>query len=416
MGLSASFKTVWSREMQEVLWVSNIWRPTANFRLESELEDGDRVKRIRLNKGVPQDYTRYQDLTFAQKTTSAEELVVDKTPTNPFVISDLDELQSTPKARSDATNYAVEQLNNIINGYYTAQVVNAGATVDAASFGGTAGQGALVTPANVKKLFTIAQRRLGRQNVVSYKTGESPLFANITPEIYQALIEMLGDKETPLGDTMGENGHAGRYMGFDLYVTNGGYVTLDLGLATNPTDADTISFQIADRTITVTFKSTVDAGVTAGQVKIASTVDLTRANLVAFLNAPGTTVADSTNAGYNALAEEDQALLYGSVWTNNNSTDKATATWRGAGSPILGETLTAAADVWTVGLNISHCLFGKKGSIDAVLQRNPKIQIDRAENRIEEWKIKPYTLFGFKTFADGARKLVNVKVDITSIT
>jgi hypothetical protein len=69
---------------------------------------------------------------------------------------------------------------------------------------------------------------------------------------------------------------------------------------------------------------------------------------------------------------------------------------------------------WTPGKNISNNLFGKKGSIDFVIQRYPKIQIDAAENRIEEWKIKPYTLFGKKTFADGARKLVNVKTDTTS--
>lgn len=414
MALSASFKTVWSREMQEQLWVTNVWRPQANFRLESELKDGDTVKRIRASKMVPQDYTRYSDATFQQGTTTAESLTVDKTPTIPFIISDLDELQSTPKARKEFTDYAVEQMNNIINGWYTAEVTNAGSVIDASNFGGTAGQGATITPANVKKMFAIAQRNLGRQNVYKFKPGESEFFANIGPDLYQALVESLGDRESMLGDKLSENGHAGRFGIFDLYVHNAGYWTGDLYMATNPTDGDTIVIKVADQTITLTAKTTVDAGVTAGQFKIASTVDLTRANLVAFLNAPGTTVADSTNAGYNALSTDHQVILYGSTWTNNNSTDKATVTWRGVGSPIVSETLTAAADVWTVGTNIAHNLFGKKGAIDFVIQRQPKIQIDAAENRIEEWKIKPYTLFGKKTFADGARKLVNVKVETTS--
>jgi hypothetical protein len=78
------------------------------------------------------------------------------------------------------------------------------------------------------------------------------------------------------------------------------------------------------------------------------------------------------------------------------------------------ETLTDATDGWATGKNISHCMFGRKGAVDFVIQRYPKIEIDRAENRIEEYKIKPYTLFGKKTFTDGARKLVNVKVDTTS--
>ncbi len=414
MALSASFKTVWSREMQEVLWVTNVWRPQANFRLEDELKDGDKIKRIRPSKMVPQDYTRYSDLTFQEGTTSAEELTVATTPTIPFIISDLDELQSTPKARARFTDMAVEQLNNIINGYYTAEVANATSVVDAADFGGTSGQGATITPANINKMFSIAQKRLGRQNVYKYKPGEAQFFANLTPELYQALLERLEGKESILGDKLAVNGHAGQYMGFDLYVHNAGYFTGDLYMATNPTDGDTLVIKVADQTITITFKATL--GSTAGNVHIASTVDITRANLVEFLNSPGTSEAEDTDTGYVALSAEHQAVLYGSTWTNNNSTDKATVTWRGVGTPILSETLTAAADGFSTGLNINHNMFGKKGAVDFVIQRYPKIQIDPAENRIEEFKIKPYTLFGKKTFTDGARKLVNVKVDGTSYT
>src|SRR5687767_8251600 len=104
MALSASFKTVWAREMQEILWVTNVWRPQANFRLEDELKDGDTVKRIYPSKMVPTDYTRYSDITFQRATTGSESLTVDKTPTIPFEHSDLDELQSTPKARKRFTD------------------------------------------------------------------------------------------------------------------------------------------------------------------------------------------------------------------------------------------------------------------------------------------------------------------------
>jgi hypothetical protein len=407
MALSASFKTVWSREMQEVLWVTNVWRPQANFRLEDELQDGDRVKRIKPSKMVPTNYTRYSDITFQEGTTSAEELVVDTTPTVPFIISQLDELQSTPKARERFTNMAVEQLNNIINGYYTAEVTNATSAIDASNFGGTAGQGATITPANIRKLFAISQRNLGRQNVYKFKPGESEFFANLTPDIYQALVEALGDRESALGDKLSENGHAGRFGIFDLYVHNAGYWTGQLNLATQPTANDTLVIKVADQTMTITFVGTI--GTTAGNVLIGANVDATRANLAGLLNAPGTT--SSTQVAFSA---EQQAALYGLTATNNNSTDQLTITWRGVGAPILSETLTDTTDGWATGKNISHCMFGKKGSVDFVIQRYPKIQVDSAENRIEEFKIKPYTLFGKKTFSDGARKLVNVKVDTTS--
>ena len=407
MALSASFKTVWSREMQEVLWVTNVWKPQANFRLEDELKDGDTIKRIIPSKMVPQDYTRYSDLTFQQGTTTGETLTVATTPTIPFIISDLDELQSTPKARAKFTDMAVEQLNNIINGYYTAEVTNATSVIDAANFGGTAGQGASITPANINKVFSIAQRNLGRQNVLMSKPGESEFFANLTPDLYKALLERLEGKESVLGDKLAENGHAGMFMGFDLYVHNAGYWTGELGLATQPTDGDTVVIKVADRTITFTFKTTL--GSTAGNVLIGASNDTAGANLAALLNAPGTTTANGV-----ALATDDQAVLYGLTATYTAATDKLTITWRGVGAPIVSETLTATADTWNTGKNISHCMFGKKGSVDFVIQRYPKIQVDPAENRIEEFKVKPYTLFGKKTFADGARKLVNVKVDTTS--
>ena len=56
-------------------------------------------------------------------------------------------------------------------------------------------------------------------------------------------------------------------------------------------------------------------------------------------------------------------------------------------------------------------MFGVKGAVDFVMQKQIGMEIDKLPNRIGEYLIKPYTLFGKKTFADGAKKLVDVKVD-----
>jgi hypothetical protein len=93
-----------------------------------------------------------------------------------------------------------------------------------------------------------------------------------------------------------------------------------------------------------------------------------------------------------------------------------TFTWRGVGAPVTSSSLTAAADGWVSGKNISNCMFGVKGAVDMVIQRAIGLDVDKAENRIEEFKIKPFALFGLKTFQDGAPKIVNVKVDTTSYT
>ena len=402
--LSASFRTLWSREMQEKFWVTNLWKPQANFRLESELVEGVTVKRVRRSATVPQDYTRYSDVTFQDITNTAEQLDITKTPVIPFIISNLDELQSYPTSREHYTEDVVNQLNNVINGWYCAEAVNAKSTIDAADFGGTGGNGAVITAGNIQKVFALAQKKIGRQNVYKYQPGQSQFFFNCTPDVYQVLLEYLAGKESVLGDRAGDNGFAGQYFNFDIYVSNGSYWTGTLGLATNPTANDTITVKVADQTLTFTFVSAI--GSTAGNVLIAGSAAATGANLAALINAPMTTTANGV-----ALTADQAAVLYGSTATY--ASNQLTLTWRGVGAPVVSSSLTATSDGWVSGKNISNLMFGRKGAVDMVVQRYPKIDIDKAENRIEEWKIKPYSLFGLKTFSDGARKLGNVKVDTT---
>jgi len=42
-------------------------------------------------------------------------------------------------------------------------------------------------------------------------------------------------------------------------------------------------------------------------------------------------------------------------------------------------------------------MFGEKGAVDFVIQKQPTVQIEKAENRLG-FKVIPYTLFGKKTF------------------
>lgn len=407
--VSASFATIWAAEMQKMDFTSNVWRPQANFRLERELKGGNKINRQYRSRPVAQTYTRGTDVTLNTLTDTTEYLQVATTPVIPFYISDLDELQSTPGSRSGYTRDAVEYMQNIINGYYTAEVANASSVVDAADVSGTSGKGISVDASNIDKLFSIAMKRLGRNNVFNYKAGSSPFAANLTPDLYQVLLERIAGRESILGDKLSVNGHAGMYMGFDLYVHNGGYWTGQLYMPTVPTDGDTVVLKVADQTITFTFKTAI--GTTAGNILIDGTNDNAGTNLAALINAGGTT-SDSGVSNV-SLSNDHKSYLYGLSATWTSATDLLTLTWRGVGAPIVSETFTSANNVWSSGYNISNCLFTTKGAVDMVLQRYPKIQVDRDPDRVEEHIIKIYSLFGLKTFADGARRMVNVKVDTT---
>jgi hypothetical protein len=391
--LSASFPTRWAREMQERLEKMDVFRKQANFRLESDLKDGDTVKRVYRSNIVPGEYTRGSDVTFKDITDTAETLTVDKTPVMPFYVDDLDALQSHYDTREQYTADTVKDLNHIIDGYYLAEVTNATNTIDAADFGGTAGNGASITPANIQKMFAIAKKKLARRNV----SGQ--MFANLTPDVMQALLEYLAGKESALGDKTGEAGHQGRYYGFDLYETNAAYWTGLLNMATQPTDGDTVVIN----GVTFTFKTTL--GSTAGNVLIGASADAARANLTALINAPGTTTAQGV-----ALSNDNQALLYGIAATNDDTANTMAITYRGAGGIVVSETFTDATDAWSTTKCMNHLMFGVKGAVDFVIQKQPTVQIEKAENRLG-WKVIPHTLFGKKTFQDGAKKLVNVKVN-----
>jgi hypothetical protein len=395
--LSASFPTRWSREMQERLEKMDVFRKQANFRLESDLKDGDTVKRVYRSNIVPADYTRGTDVTFKDITDTAESLVVDKTPVMPFYVDDLDALQSHYDTRSQYTNDVVNDLNHIIDGWYQAEVTNATNTIDASDFGGTAAAGAVITPSNIQKLFALAQKKLARRNV---KMGN--LFANLTPDVYQALLEYLAGKESVLGDRTGENGSMGSYYGFDLFVTNAAYWTGELTLGATPSDGDVITIN----GVTFTFKTTL--GSTAGNVAIGANAAASCTNLTTLINAPGTTTANVV-----ALANDDQAKLYG--LTATDGTTKVTFTYRGAGGIVTTSTFTSASNLWHASNNMNQLMFGEKGAVDFVIQKAPTVQIEKAEARLG-YKVIPYTLFGKKTFQDGAKKLVKVKVNTVSYT
>lgn len=385
--------------MQERLEKMDVFRKQANFRLESDLKDGDTVKRVYRSNIRPADYSRGTDVTFVDITDTAESLTVDKSPVLPFYVDDLDALQSHYDTRGKYTDDVVKDLNHVIDGWYLAEVANATNVIDAADFGGTATNGATITPANIQKMFALAQKKLARQNV---KMGN--MFANLTPDVYQTLLEYLAGKESQLGDRTGENGSMGSYFGFDLFVSNAVYWTGLLSIATQPTDGDTVTIN----GVTFTFKTTL--GTDPGNVAIAGSADAARANLSELINAPGT-----TDAGQVALSASNQAKLYGLASVDSAGADTLTLTYRGAGGIVVSETLTDTTDGWSTTKNMNHLMFGEKGAVDFVIQKQPTVQVEKAENRLG-FKVIPYTLFGKKTFQDGTKKLVDIKVNTVSYT
>lgn len=416
-------QTVWTKEYQSTHYKIPVYPAISNYRLKADLKKGNTVKRTYARQMVAKTMGGGGEFTRQTIIDTEESLVVNNEKDASFYLKSLDELQNhLPVQQKYArnSNAAIhQQIDATVLGTY-ASFTN---VLDASYFQGISGNGIEVTSANVPQLFSGVNLLLQRANIfiaiaakfTAIKSEDSQFdmgVAVISPDVMNKIIERLEGKATALGDSVGVQGHIGMYMGYNLFVSNALAWTGQLYLPTNPTDGDGITIN----GVALTFKDTVDAGVTAGQIEIGSTVDITRATLSTFITGGGaTTTADGT-VGTNAVSAtpdssgfSDQDRLSNITATNNNTADTMNLVALGKGYVRVTETLTAAANVWTSGLQIQHCLIGVANAIDVVIQAEPSVD-QRKRDGFVGWDIVTWAAWGVKVFNDGLGKMVDVKV------
>jgi len=399
--LSASFPEYWSRRMQRQYYKSKVFKMLAKMEEQKLLKNGDKVHRpyrsdlTYNNMGSEGSYTR-QDVTDTD-----ESLTIDVKPETSFYVQEVDEIQSNYKTTNEYADDAADVIGDKIDGdilgeydqkYSGNQVANYELTAS-----GTAGDGIGFTAStsNIWKVFSIANQKLTALNIPLQNR-----WAVISPEFYRTLWDFLQGKDTNLGDTVGTNGKIGTYAGMELYLSNNLGWSARLEFGTNPTNTDTVTIN----GVTFTFLATL--GTTAGNVHICSDAANSLTNFVTFLNTPGTSIAEDTNAGAVALSAADQVKMKGIVATDG--TTYMTLKAEGKSYVAVSETLTAAADTWTTTKQIQHQLFGQGKPTDLVIQKYPNLRIKDRDGYIGK-DFVTWTLYGLKTFREGTKKLVDVQ-------
>jgi hypothetical protein len=417
-----TFKTVFSAEYQMSHYKEPVYQIFADTRLESGLTKGQTIARsyasdVQVNDMGADGSYQTQAITDTQET-----LVINKEKEASIYIKKLDEMQAhLPLKQKYGRKLANALINQIDGDVLGAMYSGAGTSLDDGSFAGTTGNGFTVTASNVATVFSTAMQKLRLKNVIYNKRfqGGSKLevpegmpSAAVSPEILTYIELFLGGKDTLLGDKVSTNGYSGYFMGFEMFLSNALPWTGTLALSVNPTDGDTMVFN----GVTLTFKTTVDAGVTAGQVKIASTVDLTRANLTAYFNAGGaTTVADATDVGYNALSVANQRLFKNITATNSNSADTMALVVTGSGTVVVSSTFTSASNSWTTTKQQLHILFALSKSCSLVVQKDPSLEDNFVSGKIGRDYIA-WVVYGIKVFVDQAPQIVQLSVNSSSFT
>lgn len=392
--LSSLNPTFWAREAEKSLFVENKAMAIANTTLRNLVAgEGDTVKKTIVSYPAAATYVPGTDITATAVTGSAETLSIATFKASLVKIDDTEKAQSIIDVGQLASMRMMKQLNNLIEQAVLAEVTNASWSLDDGNVGGTAGNNATVNTNTVPQFFIAADTKLDA--IDAPKAGRTAVVGGHF--MGQLKLQQAARPGSPIGDGVNTRGVVANLFGWDILYSNNLPYTAVLTLTVQPTDGDTVT--IAG--VVFTFKTTL--GTTAGNVLIGGSATAARANLAALLNATDTTTANGV-----ALASENIFLLRDkrSIVAVDDTSTKITLT--GFGDIVLSSSFTSGSNAW--GSQRQDSLFLVAGAIDMIVQVPPRVEVSRAPLQFADL-VKSMMGFGKKTFADGAREMVRVKLN-----
>ena len=339
------------------------------------------------------------------------------------------------------TDYAKKAMNKIFlqidSDVLVAAYQGASSVVDAGTLATGTSSAVPVTVGitNIVPLFSAANLQLQLNNVIYdpniqftkevklEKVTGMPV-AIISPQVYQTLIIYLGGKTTVLGDKVSVSGHAGAFMGFNIFISNQCPSSVALVMGTVPTTGDTFTIN----GLTFTFV-TGSLGTTAGNILVSALSDAKTA-LIAALAAPFTTSATYYAQTNNVTNQNKLANLTCSAFSTNNATisqggigSLAITLGQNTGGAVWGGAFTGNVNTGTqVGgvttgtvTVIQHNIFGVSKSVGLCLQHEPSLYVNPVSGKVGKDYVT-WAFYGIKVFKYMTTQLVDVQVNASSFT
>lgn len=394
------FKPHFDNAYQETFNKVLVAKSIMNTRFQSTLRYGESVERVAfdISNVRVRSVSRGSASTIDTITDSAETLTVNLEYEAVFHISDGEVTQAGPMNPGEKIGGEVAiKVAADLDARCFAEVRNAANTFDTGDLTTLASTGTAITLSST----TVPQMVTRMPAKLRYQENQTITNMAFVVDSYAAadIEQYLLGKQFDIVTSVFKNGYAGPIATAEVYVSENLSSTAVLSIATTPTDGDTVTIQ----GVTFTFKTTL--GVTAGNVAIGGSADAARLNLAELINAPGT-----TDAGMVALSAANQLILTDvlkAVAVDDAAANTLTLTTTGGGRLIVSETFTDGTDAWTK--NYLHCYFGKKGAIDLVVQDMKPVDMRPTDDRRGTNVFSSY-LAGLKTFADGAKKFLDVQI------
>lgn len=384
----------WAREAQRSLFVENKAMAIADTSVRNLLAgEGKTVRKTTVNYPASQTYTPGTDITGTPLASGAEDLTVNTWRTALVTIDDTEDKQSIIDLGRNMMEKMMKQHNNYIEQTVLAEVTNSRFSLDDGNVGGTSGNDMSLNTSNIPQVFIAADTKLDAIDAPK---------ANRTAVVGGHFLGLLklqqAGRNTIFGDGVNTRGVVTNLFGWNILYSNNLRYTASLDTSTIFVATDTVTIA------SVVFTACANGAASgAGGFSISTTAALATANLVAAINGTGTPGVTT----YIDLSGEDRFLLTqkrGVVATNNTTSISIV----GYGDIVVAEAATPAGTVWSSQHQDSLFLVAGQGP-SLVIQIPPKTEVLRAQL---QWGdiVRSLAGHGVKTYADGAREMVRVKI------
>lgn len=372
-----------SARTQRLLKKKLIAREIASMEEQAVLRDGDMVHRPYYSDVVVNNYTKGTDVTVQDVSATDEYLVVNKSKEATVYIDEIDVKQNKYDAANKYIDRMTYALKKDIDGAFLQEVLNAQYTMTDGDMGGTPGNPITVSVANAFSLFTYTEAKMNANDIEDTK----PWFFVITPEVKAAiqqtnLVNWFNQADAALRGTLKGMGYLGQWGNFNIFVSNNVAHTNEVTVSSLAA-SDTLTIN----GVTITFKA---SPATAWECKPSL------AALKGMINGVMATAGD-----YVEFDAADRAKL---LAVNAKAIDDGTDV-----TIVTAGHVTYAQSGVTLGGEIAHCWAGQYGCSDMVIQKDVAVQKNK-EPKKTGYNYLCWTLYGIKTFTEGAKRCINVLV------
>jgi hypothetical protein len=390
--LDDSIAQWWSRTAQVIAKQNLVARQISSFREQAGLQEGDRVHRPIFTDPAEQAVSSDGSYTPTDITDSKESLIVDQWRHATVVLNEKNRKQLTydfMRIQAGRAGYFLAQrLDRVILGEYANADFN--------------------TTAAALNVSNITEKALaGKADLFDAQCEtDRPWFWVVDPTIDSLVAQAKisnGFREADSQLIQGTKISMQPFVGLNVMVSNSALTWVgEILAATQPTNTDTVVFTFGSTSVTFTFVTSI--GTTAGNVLIGGTDATARANFVTLFNAP--TVTAATGVAIGAAGSAAVKAVTGVTASNDDVTNEITLTSI-KGRCTLAHTLTASGD--GIQNMVLHTLMGKTGAIDLVFQKDFSTQFRPVSRKLATDAVTS-GLYGYKTFADGARCMLDFRV------